>query len=89
MCFCEDTRVTAKLFNRYQISTTLKPYHDHNAAKVRPGILKDLQNGAAIALVSDAATPLISDPGWSSSARARRRLPGHGRPRGQRPPSPP
>lgn len=68
---CEDTRVTAKLFNRYQISTILKPYHDHNAAKVRPGILKDLQNGAAIALVSDAGTPLISDPGWKLVREAR------------------
>src|SRR5690349_13902023 len=68
---CEDTRVTAKLLNRYQISTTLKPYHDHNAAKVRPGILQDLQNGAAIALVSDAGTPLIADPGWKLVRQAR------------------
>jgi 16S rRNA (cytidine1402-2'-O)-methyltransferase len=68
---CEDTRVTAKLLNRYQISTTLKPYHDHNAAKVRPGILQDLQSGAAIALVSDAGTPLIADPGWKLVREAR------------------
>jgi 16S rRNA (cytidine1402-2'-O)-methyltransferase len=68
---CEDTRVTAKLLDRYQISTTLKPYHDHNAAKVRPGILDELGNGAAIALVSDAGTPLISDPGWKLVREAR------------------
>jgi 16S rRNA (cytidine1402-2'-O)-methyltransferase len=68
---CEDTRVTAKLFDRYRISTTLKPYHDHNAAKVRPGILDDLSKGAAIALVSDAGTPLISDPGWKLVRDAR------------------
>jgi len=68
---CEDTRVTAKLLDRYQISTTLKPYHDHNAAKVRPGILEDLRSGAAIALVSDAGTPLISDPGWKLVRDAR------------------
>ncbi len=68
---CEDTRVTAKLLDRYQISTTLKPYHDHNAAKVRPGILDELSNGAAIALVSDAGTPLISDPGWKLVRDAR------------------
>ena len=68
---CEDTRVTAKLLDRYQISTTLKPYHDHNAAKVRPGILDALSKGAAIALVSDAGTPLISDPGWKLVRDAR------------------
>jgi 16S rRNA (cytidine1402-2'-O)-methyltransferase len=68
---CEDTRVTAKLLHRYQISTTLKPYHDHNAAKVRPGILEDLRRGAAIALVSDAGTPLIADPGWKLAREAR------------------
>jgi 16S rRNA (cytidine1402-2'-O)-methyltransferase len=68
---CEDTRVTAKLLERYQISTTLKPYHDHNAAKVRPGILDALSKGAVIALVSDAGTPLISDPGWKLVRDAR------------------
>jgi 16S rRNA (cytidine1402-2'-O)-methyltransferase len=68
---CEDTRVTAKLLARYQISTTLKPYHDHNAAKVRPGILDELSKGAAIALVSDAGTPLVSDPGWKLVREAR------------------
>src|SRR5262245_44675738 len=68
---CEDTRVTAKLLNRYQISTTLKPYHDHNAAKVRPAILETLRKGAAIALVSDAGTPLIADPGWKLVLEAR------------------
>ncbi len=68
---CEDTRVTAKLVDRYQISTTLKPYHDHNAAKVRPRILDELSKGAAIALVSDAGTPLVSDPGWKLVREAR------------------
>jgi len=61
---CEDTRVTAKLTSRYGIHTTLTPYHDHNAAKVRPGIIARLKEGAAIALVSDAGTPLVSDPGY-------------------------
>src|SRR5262245_13286466 len=68
---CEGTRVTAKLLECYQISTTVKPYHDHNAAKVRPGILDALSKGAAIALVSDAGTPLISDPGWKLVRDAR------------------
>jgi 16S rRNA (cytidine1402-2'-O)-methyltransferase len=61
---CEDTRVTRKLLDRYAIATPLSPYHDHNAAKVRPGLLRRLAEGAAIALVSDAGTPLISDPGF-------------------------
>jgi 16S rRNA (cytidine1402-2'-O)-methyltransferase len=61
---CEDTRVTRKLLDRYAITTPLTPYHDHNAAKARPGLLRRLVEGAAIALVSDAGTPLISDPGY-------------------------
>jgi 16S rRNA (cytidine1402-2'-O)-methyltransferase len=61
---CEDTRVTGKLLQRYSISTRLVPYHDHNAAKLRPRILGELQAGMALVLVSDAGTPLISDPGF-------------------------
>jgi 16S rRNA (cytidine1402-2'-O)-methyltransferase len=61
---CEDTRVTRKLLNRYGIRTPLTPYHEHNAAKARPALLRRLADGAAIALVSDAGTPLISDPGF-------------------------
>jgi 16S rRNA (cytidine1402-2'-O)-methyltransferase len=61
---CEDTRVTGKLLQRYGISTRLVPYHDHNAAKLRPRILGELQAGKALVLVSDAGTPLVSDPGF-------------------------
>jgi 16S rRNA (cytidine1402-2'-O)-methyltransferase len=61
---CEDTRVTRKLLDRYGISTPLTPYHDHNAAQARPALLRRLAEGAALALVSDAGTPLISDPGY-------------------------
>jgi 16S rRNA (cytidine1402-2'-O)-methyltransferase len=61
---CEDTRVTRKLLDRYAIATPLTPYHDHNAAQARPGLLRRLAEGAAVALVSDAGTPLISDPGF-------------------------
>jgi 16S rRNA (cytidine1402-2'-O)-methyltransferase len=61
---CEDTRVTRKLLDRYSITTPLTPYHDHNAAQARPKLLRRLGEGAAIALVSDAGTPLISDPGY-------------------------
>ena len=61
---CEDTRVTRKLLDRYAIATPLTPYHDHNAARARPALLRRLADGAAVALVSDAGTPLISDPGF-------------------------
>jgi 16S rRNA (cytidine1402-2'-O)-methyltransferase len=61
---CEDTRITRRLTERYAISAQLKPYHEHNAALARPKILQRLAQGASIALVSDAGTPLISDPGF-------------------------
>lgn len=61
---CEDTRVTARLLQRYGIRTPMGIYHDHNAAKTRPRILSDLAGGARLALVSDAGTPLVSDPGY-------------------------
>lgn len=61
---CEDTRITARLFERFAIRTPLAPYHEHNAAKVRPGILAKLKEGQRIALVSDAGMPLVSDPGY-------------------------
>ncbi|HET7491177.1 MAG TPA: 16S rRNA (cytidine(1402)-2'-O)-methyltransferase [Bradyrhizobium sp.] len=61
---CEDTRITRRLTERYAIKAELKPYHEHNAATVRPKILARLARGEAIALVSDAGTPLISDPGF-------------------------
>lgn len=61
---CEDSRVTGPFLKRYGIQATLFPYHEHNAAKVRPQLLQRLQAGAVVALVSDAGTPLISDPGY-------------------------
>src|SRR6201747_1978184 len=61
---CEDTRITRRLTERYGISALLKQYHEHNAAMARPKILARLAQGASIALVSDAGTPLISDPGF-------------------------
>jgi 16S rRNA (cytidine1402-2'-O)-methyltransferase len=61
---CEDTRITRRLTERYAIAAQLKPYHEHNAAAARPKILEQLAQGASIALVSDAGTPLISDPGF-------------------------
>ncbi len=67
---CEDTRVTRKLTGHFGITASLKPYHDHNAEKVRPAVLRALQNDEIIALVSDAGTPLVSDPGFKLVAEA-------------------
>jgi 16S rRNA (cytidine1402-2'-O)-methyltransferase len=61
---CEDTRITRRLTERYAISAELTPYHEHNAADARPRLLARLAQGGSIALVSDAGTPLISDPGF-------------------------
>jgi 16S rRNA (cytidine1402-2'-O)-methyltransferase len=61
---CEDTRITRRLTERYGIAAQLKPYHEHNAEAARPKILQALSQGSSIALVSDAGTPLISDPGF-------------------------
>lgn len=61
---CEDTRTTGKLLALHGIKNSLTPYHEHNAAKVRPHLMKRLKNGESVALVSDAGTPLVSDPGY-------------------------
>ena len=63
LVLCEDTRVTGGLLHHYGIKQKLLAYHDHNAAARQPEILQRLAAGEAIALVSDAGTPLISDPG--------------------------
>jgi 16S rRNA (cytidine1402-2'-O)-methyltransferase len=60
----EDTRVTRNLLAHYGVSTPLVAYHEHNAAVVRPHLMARLAGGAALALVSDAGTPLVSDPGF-------------------------
>ena len=61
---CEDSRVTRKLLAAYNISRPLVSYHEHSAPKLRPRLIRALQNGQSVALVSDAGTPLISDPGF-------------------------
>ena len=66
----EDTRVTKTLLAHYGIATPLIAYHEHNAQVVRPQILARLEKGAALALVSDAGTPLVSDPGFKLVAEA-------------------
>jgi 16S rRNA (cytidine1402-2'-O)-methyltransferase len=68
---CEDTRVTHKLLDHYGITTPLTPYHEHNAAAARPKLLARLVAGETVALVSDAGTPLVSDPGFKLVRDAR------------------
>ncbi len=67
---CEDTRTTRKLLAAHGIVAKLTAYHEHNAARVRPRLMERLECGEAVALVSDAGTPLISDPGYKLVAAA-------------------
>ncbi|KAA9392822.1 16S rRNA (cytidine(1402)-2'-O)-methyltransferase [Staphylococcus epidermidis] len=69
---CEDTRVTRKLCNHYEIQTPLKSYHEHNKEQQTDYLIKRLQTGLNIALVSDAGLPLISDPGYELVVEARK-----------------
>lgn len=62
--YCEDSRVSRKLLLAYDIDTPLFAYHDHNADEVRPRIIQRLQRGEVLALISDAGTPLVADPGF-------------------------
>ncbi|HWK34720.1 16S rRNA (cytidine(1402)-2'-O)-methyltransferase [Sphingomonas sp.] len=66
----EDSRVTAKLLNHLGIKRPMTPYHDHNAEGVRPGLVARM-GAEVVALVSDAGTPLISDPGYKLVRDAR------------------
>ena len=59
----EDTRHTRHLLDRYEIDAPLVAYHEHNEAKATPKLVERLLNGESLALVSDAGTPLLSDPG--------------------------
>lgn len=62
--YCEDTRHSRTLLAHYAISRPLRAYHEHNAERERPHLLAELAQGKRIALISDAGTPLISDPGY-------------------------
>ena len=72
---CEDTRMTRKLLalSRRQTAAKFMPYHDHNGKIMRPKILAALANGLNVTLVSDAGTPLVSDPGYKLVAAAHER----------------
>ena len=64
LVYCEDTRHSGTLLAHFSIARTLRPYHEHNAERERPRILAALAEGRSIALISDAGTPLVSDPGY-------------------------
>jgi 16S rRNA (cytidine1402-2'-O)-methyltransferase len=70
---CEDTRQTRKLLDRHGISNRLVSYHEHNEPARAEELLRELEAGRNIALVSDAGTPLIADPGYRLVAQARER----------------
>jgi 16S rRNA (cytidine1402-2'-O)-methyltransferase len=72
LILAEDTRYSRRLTDHYGISTPMSPYHEHNAEQARPQILSKLERGESLALISDAGTPLISDPGYKLVAEARR-----------------
>ncbi len=67
---CEDTRHTGRLLERYGIRARLLPYHDHNAERMRPRVLKLLGEGKAVALATDAGMPVVSDPGMKLARAA-------------------
>lgn len=62
--YCEDTRVSVRLLERYGIKKPMKPLHDHNETELAPHLAHEIAAGRALVLVSDAGTPLISDPGY-------------------------
>jgi len=64
LVLAEDTRVAAKLLSAFDLKARVERYDDHTDARRRPQILEQLQQGARIALISDAGTPLVSDPGY-------------------------
>ncbi len=72
---CEDTRVTGKLLSHFEIKAKLKRYDAHASEGVHEGILADLEEGQHIALVSDAGTPGVSDPGVYLVAKVKAALP--------------
>jgi 16S rRNA (cytidine1402-2'-O)-methyltransferase len=68
--YCEDTRHSHILLAHFAIARPTRPYHEHNAERERPRVLAELAGGKSVALISDAGTPLISDPGYKLAREA-------------------
>ena len=67
---CEDTRITGRLLAANGLSTKMTSYHDHSSPRTRDRLIQTLNDGKIVALVSDAGTPLVSDPGWKLAHEA-------------------
>ncbi len=64
LVLCEDTRISGKLLKIHGLKASLHAYHEHNAERVRPMVIKRLNEGQIVAMISDAGMPLVSDPGY-------------------------
>ena len=72
MVLAEDTRHSKKLFDHYEIKSPLTAFHEHNENEKASGIISEINSGKSIALISDAGTPLISDPGYQLVSEAKK-----------------
>jgi len=72
LVLAEDTRHSKKLFSHYEIDTPLKAFHEHNEKKKTEKIIDEIAAGKSIAMISDAGTPLISDPGYHLVSKAKK-----------------
>ena len=72
LVLAEDTRHSKKLFDHYEIKSPLTAFHEHNENEKASGIISEINSGKSIALISDAGTPLISDPGYQLVSEAKK-----------------
>ena len=72
LVLAEDTRHSKKLFDHYEIKSPLTAFHEHNENEKANGIISEINSGKSIALISDAGTPLISDPGYLLVSEAKK-----------------
>jgi len=72
MVLAEDTRHSKKLFAHYEIHSPLIAFHEHNESHKANGVISEIRSGKSIALISDAGTPLISDPGYQLVSQAKK-----------------
>ena len=72
LVLAEDTRHSKKLFDHYEIKSPLRAFHEHNENEKVNGIISEINSGKSVALISDAGTPLISDPGYQLVSEAKK-----------------